>query len=61
MMVADLIDRMTWPEFVNWMAFYTWENDQATPPAKRRIRPKTKEQAANALDALFGVKRPAKR
>ena len=57
MPVAELAERVSWSEFIHWIAYYTWESDQAVPPEKRPIRAKNPAQAAAALDRLFGVAR----
>jgi hypothetical protein len=54
MTVADLTQRMSWAELLCWIAYYTREADMAVPPEKRPVRPKTKEEAAQALDRLLG-------
>lgn len=58
MLVVDLVERLSWPELQRWIAFYTWEADQALPPNKRPIRPRNAAQAAAALDKAFGIRRP---
>jgi hypothetical protein len=42
---------------MHWIAFYTWEADQAMPPNKRPIRCRTPDEAAAALDRAFGIQR----
>lgn len=63
MPVAELSTRLTWAELMHWVAFYTREADLALPPEKRPVRPNSPEEAAKALDGIFGMKRskPKKR
>lgn len=58
--VAELAESMSWPELVQWIAYYTWEADQSLPEGKRPVRVRTKEQAAAALDRFFKVVKPKK-
>lgn len=53
--VADLSQRMAWDELLHWIAYYTREADMALPPEQRPLRPRTREEAASALDRVFGV------
>jgi len=55
MPVAELVHRVSWQEMRHWIAFYTWEGDQQLPPGKRPIRPQNADEAAAALERMFGI------
>jgi hypothetical protein len=46
---------MSFTELLHWVAFYTHEADLQMPPERRPVRPKSKEEAAKALDSIFGI------
>jgi hypothetical protein len=52
--VSELGSRLSWAEFLHWIAYYQREAEQALPPDKRPKRAATKEQAAALLDQAFG-------
>jgi hypothetical protein len=55
--VAELNERVSWPEFLNWMAFYLWEADEQLPPGKRPVRARTPEQGVAALNRAFKIRK----
>lgn len=56
--VTDLARRVSWVELTHWIAYYTWEADQALPASRRPIRPRTPDEAADAMDRAFGIRQP---
>jgi hypothetical protein len=50
MPVAELVDRVSWAELRHWLVWYQMEADATLPKDRRPIRPRTREEAAAALD-----------
>ncbi len=62
MPVAELMDRISYPEMLHWIAFYNWESEQQTSPGhkpkpEKVVRAHTKEQASAMLDLMLKMNR----
>lgn len=53
--VSEARERVSWAEFLDWIAYFQWRHDQQTPAKKRILRPRSPRETAISLLHHFRI------